>query len=206
AATGSLGFVAGLILITALFIFIFLTYKYRKDSTDVDHEEEESEREESIRTPMWKCIILVLAGILLLYFGARAFIAGAVELAGLFGVSELMIGLIVVALGVSLPEVCITVIAAYHKENELVVSNIVGSVVFNCFFALGFGVLFTTVPVTHYTMIFHLPIMVIMVLLLVAMVKTGGRITRWEGVGLVGVYVGYIALMALFPELTQGIV
>jgi len=206
ALTGTLGYVEGAVLVTALFIFIYLTYKLKRGAAAGDSGEEPSEKEESAKTPLWKCAALVAAGMIFLYFGARAFIEGAVELAGIFGVSDLMIGLIVVAVGVSLPELCICVVAAYRKENEIVVSNIVGSVVFNCFFALGVGVIYTTVEVTHYTMVFHLPVMILMAALLALMIKAGSRITRWEGAALICVYSSYIMLMGIFPELTQGLI
>jgi cation:H+ antiporter len=204
ALTGTLGIIQGVILLAALAVFIYLTYRLKKNSGNAV--DEDPEIKEVVKTPMWKCVVLVVIGIIFLYFGARAFIDGAVELAHIFGVSDLMIGLIVVAIGVSLPELCICVVAAYHKENELVVSNIVGSVVFNCFFALGVGVLFTTVPVTHYTMIFHLPIMIIMAAILALLIRGGNKVTRPEGALLICIYVAYIAMMGLFPELTQGLI
>lgn len=205
--TGALGLIEGTILVASLFVFVFLAYRLKgKDKIDVKDEKVSKVVEESIKTPLWKSVLLVVVGLALLYFGARAFIDGAVVLAEMFGVSDLMIGLIVVAVGTSLPELCICIIAAYRKENEIVVSNIVGSIVFNCFFALGVGVMYTTVPVTHYTMVFHLPVMILMTGLLVLMIRSGNRINRLEGVALIGVYVVYVALMGLFPELTQGII
>jgi cation:H+ antiporter len=206
ALTGTLGTVQGVILLIALFVFIYFTYRLKRGTSAESYEEEAQEKEDSAKTPMWKCILLVAAGIVFLYFGARVFIDGAVELAGVFGVSDLMIGLIVVAVGVCLPELCICIVAAYRKENELVVSNIVGSIVFNCFFALGIGVAFTTVPVTHYTIVFHLPIMIFMAVLLAILIRAGNRVTRWEGVMLIGIYAAYVSLMGLFPELTQGLI
>ena len=206
ALSGSLGLIEGIILVAALFIFVYLAYRFKKDKKQVDDEEVVAVIEESVKTPLWKCIVLVVVGLLLLYFGARAFVDGAVVLAEMFGVSDLMIGLIVVAVGTSLPELCICIIAAYRKENEIVVSNIVGSIVFNCFFALGVGVMYTTVPVTHYTIVFHLPVMILMAALLAIMIRTGNKVNRLEGVVLIGIYVTYVALMGLFPELTEGII
>ena len=206
ALTGNLGLIQGAILVSALFVFIYFTYRLKRGTGGKDSENDELEREESTKTPLWKCIMFVIAGVIFLYFGARVFIEGAVELAGMFGVSELMIGLIVVAIGVCLPELSICIVAAYRKENELVVSNIVGSVVFNSFFALGIGVMYTTVAISHYVIVFHLPVMIMMAVLLVLMIKAGNRVTRWEGLMLIGIYAAYIALMGLFPELTQGMI
>ncbi|MCL2318205.1 MAG: calcium/sodium antiporter [Methanomassiliicoccaceae archaeon] len=206
ALTGNLGLIQGIILLSALVVFIYYTYRLKGRYREKESEEEIIEKEESIKTPLWKCILLVISGIIFLYFGARVFIEGAVELAGMFGVSDLMIGLIVVAIGVCLPELSICIVAAYRKENELVVSNIVGSVVFNSFFALGIGVVYTTVAITHYMIVFHLPVMIMMAIILVLMIRTANKVNRWEGMILIFIYSTYIALMGLFPELTQGMV
>jgi len=207
ALTGSLGFVEGAILLSALAVFIYFVYTLKKkDPDNTDSEVSEEDIEESASTPAWKCILLIVVGIVALYFGARAFIGGAVELAEIFGVSDLLIGLLVVAIGVSLPELCICIVAAYHKENEIVVSNIVGSIVFNCFFALGVGILFTTVPVTHYTMVFHMPVMILIAALLLIMVRFNKGVSRSNGVVLVAIYAIYVSAMVIFPQLTEGII
>lgn len=208
ALTGSLGMFEGILLIAALFVFVYLAYRLKRGNKEVVDEIDEEAVEELIDTPtpMWKCIVMVVLGILFLYFGARAFIDGAVELATIFGVSDLMVGLIVVAVGTSLPELCICLMAAYRKENEIVVSNIVGSIVFNSFFALGVGIIFTTVPVTHYTLVFHLPVMILMTGILALMIRSGNKVTRPEGILLAGIYIAYVALMAIYPELTQGVI
>lgn len=204
--SGSLGSVQGIILIIALFVFVYLTYRFKKDKVTEKEEPPLKITEKDRSVPLWKSSILVIVGMIFLYYGAKGFVTGAVELAGVFGISELMTGLIVVAIGTALPELSICLMAAYRKENEIVVSNIVGSIVFNSFFALGVGILFTEVSVSYYTMVFHLPVMVITAIILAYMVRSGNKITRLEGSLLVGIYAIYIALMGLFPELTQGIV
>jgi len=207
ALTGSLGFVEGAILLFALAVFIYFVYTLKKkDPDNTDSEVSEEDIEESASTPVWRCVLFVVVGIVALYFGARAFIGGAVELAEIFGVSDLLIGLLVVAIGVSLPELCICIVAAYRKENEIVVSNIVGSIVFNCFFALGVGILFTTVPVTHYTMVFHMPVMILIAALLLIMVRFNKGVSRSNGAVLVAIYAIYVSAMVIFPQLTEGII
>jgi cation:H+ antiporter len=84
----------------------------------------------------------------MLYFGAEFFIDGAKELAHMVGMSDMMVGLIVVAIGTSLPELCICLMASYRGENDLAISNIVGSIIFNCFFVLGIGACLVDVPVS----------------------------------------------------------
>ncbi|MDR1404393.1 MAG: calcium/sodium antiporter [Candidatus Methanoplasma sp.] len=205
ALTGSLGFAEGIVLVSALVVFIYLAYKFKRGVAAEEGEPKHVSGNGDVRKEgMYKFVLMIAAGIILLYFGARAFIDGAVELAGMLGVSDLMVGLIVVAVGASLPELCICIVAAYRKENELVVSNIVGSIVFNSFFALGVGVIYTTVSVSHYTMVFHLPVMVLMSVLMAYMIKRDDNVSRTEGLFLLLVYAAYIGLMFVFPALTQG--
>lgn len=204
ALTGTLGPLEGVVLLASLSVFMYLTYRFKMKSLH-DKEKDTAFITECMRTAKCKCVIMVILGIILLYFGANAFIAGAVELAELFGVSDLMIGLVVVAIGVSLPEMCISAVAAYRKENELVVSNIIGSIIFNCFFALGLGVMYTTVSVSYYTLAFHFPVMILMVILLAAMIRGGNKVSRGQGVALLSIYAAYIVLMGVFPQLTQGL-
>lgn len=205
--SGMLGIVHGIFLILALFAFVIAVYFLKKNKGPDRYSgvDPDKDLQTAKSTPMWKCIIMVLVGIIALYFGATSFIDGATELARILGVSDLMIGLLVVAVGTSLPEICICLLAARRNESDLAVSNIVGSLIFNCFFVLGLGLLVTDVQITHYMLVFHMPVMIIMAALLFVMIRTGNRITRPEGVVLFALYAVYIGSMALFPELTQGV-
>ena len=156
-------------------------------------------------TPVWKSAIMVVLGIACLYIGAKAFIAGAVELASMIGISDLLVGLIVVAIGTSLPEICICILGARRGEVDLVISNIVGSNIFNALFVLGVGTLVTDVPFTEYMVIFHMPVMILLSAMLFAMIYKNNSVGKKGGALLLGVYFVYIALMAVFPQLTSGI-
>lgn len=207
ALQGSIGFYEGLLLLVCLCMFLYGVYRFKVKHPESGEEFKELEEEaSSVTTPMWKCILLVIVGIIALYIGAKSFIAGSIELAHFMGVSDLLIGLLVVAVGSSLPELCICLLAAYRKENELVVSNIVGSIIFNTLFALGVGIVFTTIPVLHYVMVFHIPVMVILCALMLIMVKRGNDVRRSEGAVLLGIYVAYVAMMIAFPQLTSGVI
>jgi cation:H+ antiporter len=207
ALNGYYNWIIGLFLIACLFAFVYSVYvfkaKGRKDAPVEDKELAEESKDTS--TPIWKSSIMVVLGILVLYVGAKVFIAGSVELAGIIGISDLLVGLLVVAVGTSLPELCICLLAAYRHENELVVSNIVGSIIFNSFFALGIGALVANVPITHYMLVFHMPVMILMGALMFIMIKSKDRISRPSGFLLFGIYAAYVALMAIFPELTSGV-
>lgn len=202
---GYIGQITGIILIALLFLFTLIVYFSKRGDTEgqesyvseIDTEVDRSGKMLALWIGM--CII----GLVLLFFGARFFIDGATELARIIGVSELMIGLIVVAIGTSLPELCISLMAAFRGENELAVSNIVGSNIFNAFFVLGIGASLVNVPVSHITLTFHMPVMIALSVLMFLMVWRKNEISKISGALLLAVYVGYILSMAFVPSLTM---
>ena len=147
-------------------------------------------------------VVLVVVGLVLLYFGAQFFIGGAKELARMVGVSDMLIGLIVVAIGTSLPELCISVMATHKGEADLAVSNIVGSNIFNAFFVLGVGAMLTDIPIVDSMLMFHLPVMLIFSAVMFMMIRFRNRIDRPMGVILLLMYVAYMAIMVAVPSLT----
>lgn len=205
AMTGAIGTAEGLILMVLLIVFVFSVYRLKKDDAEGQEaytsEVEEDDGPEFMRKTPFQ-ILLVIVGLVLLYFGARFFIDGAKELASMVGVSDMLIGLIVVAIGTSLPELCISVMAAYRGEADLAVSNIVGSNIFNAFFVLGVGASLSTVPIVDSMMCFHLPVMLIFSAVMFLMIRGRNRIDRPMGAILVAMYAAYIAMMAFVPSLT----
>lgn len=199
---GYINLFEGIILIALLFVFIYMVYRMKKDDTE-GQESYVAEIEDTGDINLPKCIIMILLGLVGLYFGAKFFVDGAVELAHMLGVSELFIGLIVVAIGTSLPELCICLMASYRGENDLAVSNIVGSNIFNIFFVLGIGALFVDVPISQQTLTFHIPVMILMTVLMYLMVYRKNCIDRRMGLLLVLIYAAYIAILALNPSLTM---
>jgi len=194
--TGVLGFYQGIILLIALLVFVYVVYISKKDT------EEAKAIEKDLDVSIPKCAAMIVVGLLALYFGADVFVDGAVSLAAELGVSELLIGLIVVAIGSCLPELCICLMAARKGENEIVISNIVGSIIFNSFFALGLGALLTEIPISNSLLTFHMPVMVLMAFMLFLMVRFKGKVTRVMGFLLLSIYAIYIMAMAFVPGLT----
>ena len=205
AMTGMIGFLEGLMLFCALFVFVFAVYRLKKDDKEgqeaytADADEDDGP---SFMKSMPMLIVLVVVGLVLLYFGAQFFIGGAKELARMVGVSDMLIGLIVVAIGTSLPELCISVMAAHKGEADLAVSNIVGSNIFNAFFVLGVGSLLTDIPIADSMLMFHLPMMLVFSAVMFLMIRFRNRIDRPMGVILLAMYAVYIVAMAMVPSLT----
>jgi cation:H+ antiporter len=136
---------------------------------------------------------LVLGGLVLLVAGSRWLIEGATAAARAMGVSELVIGLTVVAAGTSMPEVATSVIAAIRGERDLAVGNIVGSNLFNLMSVLGFASLFAPdgITVCRQALIFDLPVMVAVAVACLPIFFTGHCIARWEGALFLAYYLFY---------------
>ena len=119
----------GMVLFISLVFYILLCIKSPAG--------EETKTEEVLEGGMWKLIGLIIGGIILLSFGADLFVDGAIFLARDLGISEVVIGMSVVAFGTSLPELATSVMAAFRRESAISVGNIVGSNIFNILSVLG---------------------------------------------------------------------
>lgn len=141
--------------------------------------------------------VLSLAGLAALILGGRWMLNGAVQLARDLGVDELIIGLTVVAIGTSLPEVAATVLAALRGEPDLAVGNAVGSSIYNLLAILGACAVLAPsgLHITASGLWFDLPVLWIAALLCVPVFLWGGRITRGEGVLLLLFYFGYVGVL-----------
>ncbi|MBB3205791.1 cation:H+ antiporter [Rhodopirellula rubra] len=144
-------------------------------------------------------IVLVIVGLVLLGFGSKWLVDGAVAVATRLGVSELVIGLTIVAAGTSLPEVVTSVVASVRGEREIAVGNVVGSNLFNLACVLGVSSLVAPdgVPVSDAAIRFDMPVMVIVAVACLLIFYTGSRISRWEGVMFLIGFVGYTSYLVM---------
>ncbi len=133
--------------------------------------------------PLLIRLLMVLAGLGLLVWGADLLVTGAVALARAAGVSELVLGITVVAVGTSLPELTVALVAVMKKETAMAVGNMVGSNVYNLLLVLGATSLFSPggVAVPLSAINFDFPVMVAVALACLPIFTTGHRIARWEG-------------------------
>ena len=139
----------------------------------------------------WVDVLFVLVGLAMLLFGANLFVDGAVAVAERFGVSQAVIGLTIVAVGTSLPELATSIVAAFKGEGDIAVGNAVGSSIFNILCILGVASLIRPLPTTGISMI-DLGVMTACALLVMPMMRSGFCLNRWEGIFLLAVYVGYL--------------
>ncbi|GAA4877777.1 calcium/sodium antiporter [Serinicoccus chungangensis] len=152
---------------------------------------------------------LVLGGVALLVLGANLLVAGAVNIAEALGVSGLVVGLTVVAVGTSLPELAASVIAAVRGERDLAVGNVVGSCIANIGLVLGVPAIISSggLPVPFPAIAFDIPLMVAAAVALAPVVFTGFTVARWEGglfVLLYAAYTAFVVLNATRHEALQG--
>jgi cation:H+ antiporter len=141
----------------------------------------------------------VCAGLLLLTAGSHWLVDGSVELARLFRVSELMIGLTIVAAGTSLPELATSLVAAIRGHRDIAVGNIVGSNIFNVLGILGLAGIVAPRPVevSPEVLGFDIPVMIAAALACLPVFFTGRVIARWEGALFLGYYVAYTSFLLM---------
>lgn len=142
---------------------------------------------------------LIVGGLALLVLGARWLVDGAVELARTIGVSELVVGLTIVAAGTSLPEVATSIVAALRNERDIAVGNVVGSCLYNLLAILGLTSILSpnALVVAPGMLNFDIPVMIAVAIACLPIFFTGQLIGRWEGGLFLGYYVAYIAYLIL---------
>jgi cation:H+ antiporter len=143
-----------------------------------------------------KSILLIAVGLILLYFGATFTVDNAVIIATSIGISERIVGLTIVAIGTSLPELITSVVAAKKKHLDLSVGNIVGSNIFNVLSIVGISAAIAGVSVNPDIFIDY-AVMIAFSLLLIPLMRTGFVISRIEGYGLVAAYSVYLLILLL---------
>ena len=195
---GFLPRLVGIALVAALVGYMFYCYR---DERQGAVEARQVHEEEAATVPSLDGSLLLgvgasLAGLGLLVAGALLLVGGAIELARGFGISETIIGLTVVAVGTSLPELATSVIAAVRGQSDVAVGNVIGSNIYNILGILGITAIIHPIPVPVEIAAFDIWVMLASTLLLAAFAVTGWRIARWEGGVLLTVYALYIAHLA----------
>ena len=183
----------GAILFAALLLYIWFTLtQARKASVSQDAPADE-------HGPLWRQLLSILGGLVLLVLGARWLVSGAVAVAELLGLSETIIGLTIVAAGTSLPEVAASVMATLRNERDIAVGNIVGSNLFNILAVLGGASLIAPHGIAAPASIiaFDGPVMLAVAVACLPIFFTGYRIDRWEGTVFFGYYIAYVAYLVL---------
>jgi len=187
---GELGFFDGLIFVVGIVIYTIVNVLMarKEKNPEVDNEFKEGLKSK-LGIPV--SIFLMIAGLGLLIFGANLFVQSAVAIAKMFNVSDAIIGLTIVAIGTSLPELITSIVAAYKKEADIAIGNVVGSNVFNILGILGITALIIPISSVGISYV-DLVVMLFAAIILFPLSRTGFSISRWEGAFLLAGYAGYI--------------
>ena len=178
----------GLAFILTLISYTYFTYSWNNNQKTADKtNDQETEGASSVRTS----IIFITGGLVFLAFGANIFIQGAADVARQFGVSELIIGLTLAAVGTSLPELASSMSALRRNEAGLLIGNVIGSNMFNLFMVLGLTAVISPFELSSGLLYRDLPVMLAFTLVLVAILRHAGGTSRWHGVLLLSGYIGY---------------
>jgi cation:H+ antiporter len=200
---GKIDRVEGLMAFGLLAVYILFQIRnsvQQSKSQSAENQAAEKELRSSVKaSKAWKDWARIVVGLALLVIGADKFVEGAVEIARGFGVSELVIGLTIVAAGTSLPEVATSVIAAFKKQTDIAVGNVVGSNIFNSLGVLGLAGMVSPKPVAVSTqaLTFDFPLSIAASLLCFPLFLRGLKIGRLEGLGFFVSYVAYVTFLVM---------
>lgn len=207
AALMPLGRVIGAAFVAALGVYVWLAFLQERVAADTDHgavydKSLALQEADSALTPgkpgeqsLTASLLIALGGLVLVVLGGRFLVDGAVSLARGFGISETVIGLTIVAVGTSMPELVTSVVAGIRRQGDVAFGNIVGSNIYNILGIGGFTALIAPGAVPHEIVSFDNVVMVCVSALLILVAWTGFMISRKEGLVLLAGYGVYVYLI-----------
>lgn len=194
----------GVLMVAALFAFsgyAFMQERRKGKANDPgDLAEELADEFKDPPQPVWLAIVSVVGGLVAVVTGARLLVAAAVDIARIFGVGEEVIGLTIVAVGTSLPELATAVVAAFRKHSDVAVGNIMGANIYNLLAIMGLVSAVTPVRIPSQIMAFDLWFMIFVTALLMVFLLLRGGVTRITGLLFLLLFTGYTVLQYLGVE------
>jgi len=187
----SISHLDGVILL--FFFLLFMFYAYKTSSTKGS-----KVRQVASTGTVTRAVVYILSGALGLYFGSHWVVDGAVGLARDWGINDALIGLTIVAVGTSSPELVASAVAAYRNQTDIAVGNVVGSNIFNLLWVLGFT---STVVELPFEVVSNTDLVVVIgssaMLILALVFSHNNTLTRSHGIVFVGLYLGYLAYVVV---------
>ncbi len=183
--------------ILLLFLFLFLYNLYRTSRTQMKEFQilqEAGHISEDALTAGKKLVYLTLSflGMILLITGSKATVTAGQNIARTLGVSDTVIGLTLIAVGTSLPELATTIVGVLRKETDIVVGNVLGSNIFNLLFIGGLVPMVRPIPISHQLFLVEFPILIALSILVLPMMRFRWNLQRWEGILLLAIYIFFI--------------
>jgi cation:H+ antiporter len=186
----------GAILFGILLVFTFLLIRNSRRTMKKDKQQDTGDDEvASIKDKIWVSILLLLCGFVGLYFGAEWLVNGAVDIASSFGMEKRIIAVTVVAFGTSVPELVTSAVAAFKKETDISVGNLIGSNIFNIMAVIGITSLIKPIPVQEAVINFDMWWVLAIAAVVLPMMLIGKKIGRIHGALLFSTYVIYISVL-----------
>ena len=210
ALDGTLGVLDGVLLTVGIVAYTgwAIISSRRASKVLVAEYAEEFGEQETTSSGIVTDIALVLGGLVLLVLGSEWLVNGATEVAEALGVSDLVIGLTLVAAGTSMPELATSVVASIKGERDIAIGNVVGSNIFNILAVLGISALVSggEVGVADSALRVDLPVMIAVAVICLPSFFTGRLIARWEGIAFIALYVVYVVYLYLSATGSTGVV
>jgi cation:H+ antiporter len=187
----------GLVLLSFFIIFMYYIFETSK-SEQQENSKNTSDETNNHNQPIYKSILFILLGLTGLSLGGKWIVDGAVSIATTLGVSQSLIGLTIIAVGTSLPELATSAIAAYKKNADIAVGNVVGSNIFNVFWILGVSSIINNIPFDQKNFI-DIGITIFASLLLFLFMFIGKKhiLQRWQGILFLLLYITYIVFLVV---------
>jgi cation:H+ antiporter len=188
--TSTLSRIDGLVFLAFFIIFMYYSFGIAKRIEGIDDHMPQKQY------GLLKSLLLIIAGLAGLGAGGNWIVGSAVHIASRLGVSQSLIGLTIVAVGTSLPELATSAVAAYKKNAEIAVGNVIGSNIFNIFFVLGLSAIIKPLPFNPGNNI-DIGVVILASLLLFLWMFTGKKrsLDRWEGIIFLILYCSYITFL-----------
>lgn len=196
----SLGRVDGIIFLVIFIVYLLWMIRSAKQARNAGDKLEEAEEEfveEEIKIlPMWKCLLFIVGGMIAIKYGGDFVVDGASAIAAGFGLSQTLIGLTIVALGTSLPELVTSIVAARKDEVDMALGNVIGSNIFNILLILGVAAAIS--PITFLMEnIIDIVILIVMSLVVWIFAWTSKEINRKEGIMMLLMYAVYMVYICI---------
>lgn len=189
ASTSAITVIDGLVLLSFFLVFLYYSYGIAKNGAD----------EGGIKIHSWvRTILMIILGLVGLVISGKFLVGAATDIALALGVTERLIGLTIVAVGTSLPELITSIVAARKGQSDLAIGNVVGSNIFNVFFILGVTSLIAPLPISQsvlWDMVFAIGCSLAVFLFL--FIGKRNEIDRWQGALMVAAYVTYITALII---------
>ncbi|MCB9354449.1 MAG: calcium/sodium antiporter [Lewinellaceae bacterium] len=179
----------GLVLLSFFAIYLYYMFEIARNYPQIS-------TPDMHQRPVWLSVMMVLGGIAALTLGGQLVVESAIGIARFLGISEAVIGLTLVAVGTSIPELATSIVAARRGNTDIAVGNVVGSNIFNVFMILGVSATVAPLPLGNIKMSdFIACILMTALLFLFCFVQESRVVTKWKGLAFLGIYAAYMAYL-----------